>query len=189
MSEERLLAEQTIYLLYVKAYSDKNENDTVTKGSVKSHLPKEWKEKAEEIHAHLEKLGMIERKTKRGRFLLKADGYKALLKNLSTTDYKFETIAGAKVLNALLDCLKKSTVEMTKDEFLIKINDMYNETIRSSRTGTMAADGKKICQKIADRYSVPIETVTQHYEALKKEEKIFAKEDTGVEQILWIKIK
>lgn len=80
--------------------------------------------------------------------------------------------------------------QMTKEEFLVKFEALYNETIRTSlaTSGVRIADGKKMLQEMSYRYSIPLLLAKQYYETLREEEKIFAKKDTGVEIVLWVKV-
>ena len=79
----KLTTEQLIYLLYARAYTEK---DTVIKSTVKSYLAKEWKVRSEQIYDALQTQELIKQASK-GRFYVTEQGLQALVTNLATTDY------------------------------------------------------------------------------------------------------
>jgi hypothetical protein len=97
----KLSIEQMLYLLYTVAYSDEG---TVTQGTVKEHLSKELKKNADDIYNALYQQNLLE-SPKRRRISVTEEGRKALVANLQTTDYEFDSSKGQKVLNTLLHCL------------------------------------------------------------------------------------
>ena len=100
---------RAIYLFYASAYKEADKEDTVTKGSVKSHLPSEYKKKAESIYQFLLDNILI-REISKGRFSVTEQGIDTLAQNLITIDYNFNTNIGAKVANFLLFCYKSFRV-------------------------------------------------------------------------------
>lgn len=188
----QLTVEQLIYLLYASAYI---EAETVTKGTVKSYLPNEWKGKSENIYAALQTQGLTKQVSK-GRFSLTEQGVEALVANLATTDYKFDSVKGPKVLNVLLTCIGKAakahlqtkqSEEMSFDEFQEKFKLLYFEERRQQEIrGVVAIHSDVLCQKFKQQNSISQETLNQYFKQLKSTDKIFAVDEKGSELIQWV---
>ena len=193
MKNIELTKDQTIYLLYAKAYYD--EKNSITKGAVKSHLPKEWK--AEEIYNYLKNKNLIEPISNKGKFSLTADGYKTLLENLITTGYEFTSIKGAKVLNTLLACLKDVAEqieisepvekEMPYEEFEQKFEAAYREERRCQELkGQVCIRSKEICEEFAEQYRLPVNMVNRLFKRLKSDGKIKTVMENKRELMAWV---
>lgn len=188
----QLTVEQLIYLLHANAYI---EAGTVTKGTVKSYLPNKWKEKAEEIYVALEKQKLIEQVSK-GRFSVTEEGVKALVTNLSTTDYKFDSVKGPKVLNILLTCIGKAAKahpqakqsdELSFDEFQEKFKALYFEERRQQELrGVVAIHSKELCQKFREQNPISQEKLNHYFELLKSTNKILTVVEKGHELLQWV---
>ena len=188
----RLTIEQLIYLLYAKAYT---EVDTVTKGTVKSYLTQEWKSIAENIYDTLLKQELI-KQTSKGRFSLTEQGLEALVIGLATTDYKFDSVKGAKVLNTLVACIKlasnfheqiTSSKEMSFDEFEEKFKKLYFEERRKQELeGIVAIHSEDLFQKFMKQNPISQDTINQYFELLKSRGKIFALIEKGHGLIQWV---
>lgn len=188
----KLTTEQLIYLLYAKAYS---EPDTVTKGNVKSYLPKAWKGTSEKIYEALQTQKLIS-PANRGRFAVTKQGVEALVSNLVTTDYKFDSVKGPKVLNTLLACIRKSaeiphqvgsSKEMSFDEFEQRFKTLYFEERRQQELkGVVAIHSQDICRKFIKQNSISQENLNQYFESLKTSGKLFAVNEEGNELIQWV---
>lgn len=187
----RLTIEQLIYLLYAKAYT---EVDTVTKGTVKSYLTQEWKSIAENIYDTLLQQELI-KQTSKGRFSLTEQGLEALVIGLATTDYKFDSVKGAKVLNTLLACMQLSvnfheqivsSKEMSFDEFEEKFKKLYFEERRKQELrGVVAIHSQELCKQFEKMYPISENKIAQYFDLLKSEGKIFAVIEKGHELIQW----
>ncbi|AFZ14249.1 hypothetical protein Cri9333_3421 [Crinalium epipsammum PCC 9333] len=189
-----LTTEQLIYLLHAYAYT---ERDTVTKGTVKSYLPEEWKEKAEEIYTGLEQQKLI-KLTSKGRFLVTEQGERTLIANLAATNYQFTSIKGPKVLNTLLKCIGKaaegcfdlnSSEKMTFDEFLFKFKTLYfEERKRQELTGVVAIHKQEILKSFQDANSatLSLEQLNVYFDKLKSSGKIFVSKGEKDELIHWV---
>lgn len=187
-----LTTEQLIYLLHASAYM---EADTVTKSTVKSYLPSKWKGKAEKIYDALQGQGLIEQISK-GRFSVTKQGTEALITNLVSTDYKFDSVKGPKLLNALLVCIKeaaknhtqgKSHEEMSFNEFQEKFQALYFEERRQQELrGVVAIHSDELCHKFREQNSISQEKLSQYFELLKSTGKIFAVDEKGNELIQWV---
>lgn len=188
----QLTVGQLIYLLHANAYI---EADTVTKSTVKSYLPNKWKEKAEEIYVALERQKLI-KKVSRGRFSVTEEGVKVLVTELSTTDYKFDSVKGPKILNTLLTCIGKAakahpqtkqSEELSFDEFQEKFKALYFEERRHQELrGVVAIHGKELCQKFIEQNPISQEKLNQYFELLKSTNKILAVVEKGYELIQWV---
>jgi hypothetical protein len=187
-----LTTEQLLYLLYANAYLD---GGTVTKSAVKSYLMKVWKENAEEIYQTLQEQKLIE-PAGRGRFTVTECGEKALITNLGTTAYRFDSVKGPKVLNALLECVGKAAAapppskfakEITFDEFQEKFKALYFEERRQQELrGVVAIHGQEICQKFIEQSSISEETLHRYFDLLKSMGRILAVTEKGSELIQWV---
>jgi hypothetical protein len=188
-----LTTEQQIYLLYARAYTE--EVGTVTKGKIKSYLPKAYKGQAERIYSELAERGLIE-PANRWRFSVTDKGAKVLLHNLATTDYRFDSVKGPKVLNTLLNCIREacesnsqitSSDEMSFEEFEEKFKALYFEERREQEMrGVVAIHSKVLCQKFMEENAISQQTTNQYFNLLKSTEKIFAVEEKGNELIEWV---
>ena len=94
---------QMLYFLYAVSYSEKG---TVTKGTVKSYLPKDQQKDAESIYNALFQNKLIE-SPKRNRISVTKEGFKALVSNLQTTEFRFNSQKSPKVINTVVDCLQR----------------------------------------------------------------------------------
>jgi len=190
-----LLQQHLIYLLYASAYIEESKEGTVTKSNTKSYLPKKWKDKSEEIYNFLHTQGLI-KKAGKGRFSVTEEGNKTLAKNLTLTDYKFDSAKGPKVLNALLECIKKvaeetsessSFDEMSFEDFEEKFKQLYMEKKKQQELkGVVAIHGESLCDEFLDRYSISSKKLKKYYDSLKEAEKIFAVDEKGHELIQWV---
>jgi len=188
-----LTTEQQIYLLYARAYTE--EVGTVTKGKIKSYLPKKWQGQAENIYSDLADRGLIEQGN-RWRFSVTEKGAKVLLDNLATTDYRFDSVKGPKVLNTLLTCIQEacesnsqitSSEEMSFEEFEEKFKALYFEERRQQEMrGVVAIHSKVLCQKFMEQNSISQQKTNQYFNLLKSTEKIFAVVEKGNELIQWV---
>ncbi|MBD2091982.1 hypothetical protein H6F67_19225 [Microcoleus sp. FACHB-1515] len=195
-----LTTEQMLYLLYADSYSERG---TVTKGTVKSHLPSEWQKQAQEICTALQTQELIlqvdkeGKPTKReGRFSVTPQGKKALASSLAVTTYQFDSSKGQKVLNTLLACIKetsqdspasKSQQEMSFAEFEQKFKQLYfEERKRQELRGVVAIHSKELCQKFMDATSISEEKLIQNFELLKSNGKIFSVIEKDNELIQWV---
>ncbi len=198
-----LTTEQLVYLLYAKAYTEAAEAETVTNGTVKVCLPSQWKEKAEKIYDALKTQKLIELRTKegkptnkKGRFSITEQGNSSLVANLATTDYKFTSSKGYRVLNTLLACIKeaaethpqiKSSDEMSFDEFREKFKAIYFEERRQQEIrGVVAIYSQEICQKFIKRYPISSEKLEQYFDLLKVNGEILAVIEKNTELIQWV---
>jgi hypothetical protein len=201
-----LTTEQLIYLLYAKAYAKAAEADTLTRGDVKSYLPNEWKDQAEEIYGDLKIQELIELKTKEGkptqkagRFSLTNKGSQVLVTALTTTDYNFTSSKSYKVLNTALTCLltyikesveahpqAKPSEEMTFDEFQEKFKTLYFEERKQQELrGAVAIYSQKLLQKFTEQNSISQNTLNQYFEMLKTNRKIFTVIEKDHELMEW----
>jgi hypothetical protein len=191
----KLTQQHLIYLLYASAYTEESKEDTVTKSNTKSYLPKKWKGQSEEIYNSLHTEGLI-KQVGRGRFSVTEEGAKALAKNLAFTDYKFDSVKGPKVLNALLDCIKRvveessqpsSFDEMSFEEFEQKFKELYIEKRKQQELkGVVAIYSKALCDDFSEKYNISPNKLKQYFELLKQTEKIFAVDEKGNELIQWV---
>jgi hypothetical protein len=187
-----LTTEQMLYLLYSKAYAESN---TVTKGTVKSCLPKIWKENTEHTYHFLQQQHLIE-STSRGRFLVTDSGSKILIQNLAKTNYKFDSARGSKILNTLLKCIGATSEDRTQtdssngitfEEFQDKFKVLYlNERTRQEIRGVVAIQRKEICQVFSDQNSLPQKELDLYFDLLKSTGKIFSVIEKDSEIIQWV---
>lgn len=190
----KLTTEQLIYLLHADAYT---EGGTVTKGTVKSYLPDEWKEKAQKIYTNLEQQELI-KPTSKGRFSVTELGEKILIANLGNTDYQFTSIKGPKILNTLLKFIGKTTEvyfesqsseRMTFDEFLLKFKTLYfEERKRQELSGVVAIHKKELLKKLHDVNSarLSLEKLDVYFDVLKSRGQIFVSKGERDELIHWV---
>ena len=188
----KLTKEQLIYLLYANAYT---EVDTVTKGTVKSHLPLEWREKAEKNYDDLHAQKLISQ-TSKGRFSVTEQGIESLVANLAATDYQFTSVKGPKVLNALLACIQKiakddpqssSFKEMSFDEFQEKFKMFYfKERKEQSLQGVVAIRKREISKAFTEHHSISRSKFEKYFEMLRSQEEISVTEGGEEELIEWV---
>lgn len=188
----KLIAEQLLYLLYASAYLD---TGTVTKSVVKSYLTKDWKKDADEIYQALQQQQLIE-PAGRGRFTVTELGEEALVANLGSTDYRFNSVKGPKVLNVLLKCLGKATEgrsqfkpseAMTFIEFEKSFQKLYfEERSRQELRGVVAIHSQELCRKFIEDNSISQEELDHYFELLKSTGKIFSVVEKDNELIQWV---
>jgi len=188
----KLKSEQMIYLLHAAAYL---ELDTITKGSVKKHLPIEWRDQAEEIYDTLQAQELINPSSK-GRFSISGKGSDALILSLKSTNYRFTSIKGPKVLNALIDCFKKSSEinsevtlsqEMSFDEFQDKFKVLYfEERRRQEIRGVVAIHSKELRSRFRKESFISDEKISEYFEKLKSTKKILTVIERDNELMQWV---
>lgn len=187
-----LTTEQQIYLLYASAYT---EADTVTKSTVKSHLPKEWKEKVQSIYSDLQAQKLI-KETKRGRFSVTEQGRDALVINLVNTDYQFDSVKGPKVLNTLLACIREAakahpqsepSEEISFEEFQEKFKALYfKERKQQSLQGVVAIRRRDISKIFIEEHSISRQEFEKNFEMLKSKGEISVIEGGEEELMEWV---
>jgi hypothetical protein len=189
----KLSIEQTLYLLYTVAYSDEG---TVTQGTVKEHLSKELKKNADDIYNTLYQQNLLE-SPKRRRISVTEEGRKALVTNLQTTDYKFDSSKGQKVLNTLLHCLKLTSLkdyvssvpieDMDFDTFVEKFKELYfAERKQQELQGVVAIYSRDIGLKFRDNHPISQSTLDKYFNTLKLTGKVFAVTEKEEEIIQWV---
>ncbi|MGA9382585.1 MAG: hypothetical protein WBV73_27815 [Phormidium sp.] len=188
----QLPTEQLLYLFYAFAYSD---GDTVTMGDVKSHLPKELQKDADRVCDALCQIKLLD-SPKTRRISVTEAGKKALIANLLNTDYQFDSQKGAKVVNALLSCLKLASSgaelssvadeEMDFETFVEKFKDLYFEERRQQELrGVVAIRSQDICQKFINSNGISETKMKEYFEQLKVTGKLFAVIEKQDELIQW----
>lgn len=201
---------QMNYLLYAKAYAKAEEGETVTSGTVKSHLIRDLSTESRDVGAEVAKIHdflldnlLITLATKdgnptkkNGRFCLTGDGNKALLYNLAQTNYKFTSSKGYKVLNTLLGCIQDTSNIHSQvirsevivwDEFQTKFKELYFEERRQQEGhGVVTIYKKDLCQKFAEQNSISQKNVEQNFEILKANGEILVVTEKNVELVQWI---
>lgn len=189
----KLSIEQMLYLLYTVAYSDEG---TVTQGTVKEHLSKELQKNADNICETLCQQKFLE-SPKRRRIAVTEQGRKALIANLQTTDYEFDSAKGQKVLNTLLHCLKLTSLkdyvssppveDMDFDTFVEKFKDLYfSERKQQELRGVVAIYSGDIGLKFRDNYPISQSTLDKYFNTLKLTGKVFAVTEKEEEIIQWV---
>ena len=189
----KLSREQMLYLLYTVAYSD---DGTVTQGTVKEHLSKELQKNADNICETLCQQNFLE-SPKRRRILVTEEGRKALIANLQTTDYEFDSSKGQKVLNTLLYCLKMTSSkdhvysapveDMDFDTFVEKFKKLYFEERKQQELrGVVAIRSREICQKFIEYNPISQSKLQEYFGMLKSTGKIFAVTEKDEELIQWV---
>lgn len=181
-----------LYLLYACAYRE--EDSTVTKGTVKSYLPKEFKGKSEDIYIDLEKENLV-KFARRQRISVTDSGYKALVSGLSSTEYQFNSSKGFKVLNELLDCiehaatqgenLRSTTPKIDFDVFKERFKELYFERRKeSSLKGVAAVRKNDMAEIFLNDSSLSADEFDEYFKALEADGSIATsagREDTLVE--------
>lgn len=189
----QLTNNQLLYLLYAVAYSPEG---TVTKGDVKGSLPSEIKKSANQICDELHKQKLLE-VPKRGRISVTEQGIKALISNLRITDYKFESNKGPKVLNTLLDCLKKTDAQenmsskvsedMDFETFVNKFEELYlQERKQQELRGVVAIRRQEIAQKFMENHPISQSIWDKYFARLKSSEQIYTVTEKDEELIEWV---
>ncbi|MEH2253635.1 hypothetical protein [Nostoc sp.] len=189
----KLSIEQMLYLLYTVAYSDEG---TVTQGTVKEHLSKELKKNADDIYNTLYQQNLLE-SPKRRRISVTEQGRKALVANLQTTNYEFDSSKGQKVLNTLLHCLKLTSLkdyvssvpieDMDFDTFVEKFKELYfSERKQQELRGVVAIHSRDICQKFREKNTISQSNLDNYFNKLKSTGKVFAVTEKDEELIQWV---
>lgn len=188
----KLSTEQMLYLLYAVSYS---EEGTVTKGTVKGHLPKEHQKNADSIYGVLEQKKLIE-SPKRFRLSVTKEGIKALVSNLQATDYRFDSQKGKKVVNTLLHCIQLTSSEaqtatlaegMAFDTFVEKFKALYfEERKRQELRGVVAIHSQDICKQFIEQNPISQAQLDKYFEMLKSTGKVFAVTEKNDELIQWV---
>ncbi|MEH2235737.1 hypothetical protein [Nostoc sp.] len=189
----KLSIEQMLYLLYTVAYLDEG---TVTQGTVKEHLSKELKKNADDIYNTLYQQNLLE-SPKRRRISVTEEGRKALVANLQTTDYEFDSSKGQKVLNTLLHCLKLTSLkdyassvpieDMDFDTFVEKFKELYfAERKQQELRGVVAIYSRDIGLKFRDNHPISQSTLDKYFNTLKLTGKVFAVTEKEEEIIQWV---
>ncbi|MEH2401585.1 hypothetical protein [Nostoc sp.] len=189
----KLSIEQMLYLLYTVAYSDEG---TVTQGTVKEHLSKELKKNADDIYNNLYQQNLLD-SPKRRRISVTEEGRKALVANLQTTDYEFDSSKGQKVLNTLLHCLKLTSLkdyvssvtieDMDFDTFVEKFKELYfAERKQQELRGVVAIRSQDICQKFSEKNTISQSNLDNYFNKLKSTGKVFAVTEKDEELIQWV---
>lgn len=189
---KELSTEQLLYLLYTFAYST---DGTVTRSNVRNHLSKKYRQNAGQICETLCDLKLLE-SPKRGRIKVTEMGMKALVINLQTTEYKFRSNKGPKILNALMSCLKlaakysKIDVEvedMDFDIFVEKFEKLYFEERRHQELrGVVAIRSQEMCQKFMEHYHISESNLKKYFDQLKSQGIVFAVIENNKELIQWV---
>jgi hypothetical protein len=183
---------QLLYLLYAKAYSDR---DTVTKSVVKSYLSKELQKEAEQIYEVLFQHKLIE-SPKKNRISVTHLGMKVLAVNLQTTKYRFDSVKGPRVINTLLEYIQQtysdfhsslaSDEEMDFDTYVEKFKALYfEERKRQELLGVVAIHSRDICQKFQENNSISQSQLDKYFDKLKSTGKVFAVTEKDEELIQW----
>lgn len=189
----KLPIEQMLYLLYTVAYSNEG---TVTQGTVKEHLSKELKKNAGDIYNTLYQQNLLE-SPKRRRISVTEEGRKALVANLQTTDYEFDSSKGQKVLNTLLHCLKLTSLkdyissvpieDIDFDTFVEKFKELYfSERKQQELRGVVAIRSRDICQKFREKNTISQSNLDNYFNKLKSTGKVFAVTEKDEELIQWV---
>lgn len=191
MSE--LSPEQLLYLLYALAYSAEG---TVTKGAVKNCLSKKIRKDANDIYDAVFKQELIE-SPKKGRLFVTKQGKKALIANLQTTTYQFESQKGSKVLNILLYLFKEAfsnpqtatalVEDIDFDTFVKKFKVLYfEERKRQELRGVVAIHSRDICQSFMEDNPISQANLDKYFDKLKSTGKVFAVTEKDDELIQWV---
>lgn len=189
----KLSTEQMLYLLYTVAYS---ENGSVTQGTVKEHLSKELQKNADIICNTLCQEDLLE-SPKRRRISVTEQGIKVLVFNLQTTDYKFDSSKGQKVVNTLLHCFNLTYLtehvaylpvqEIEFDTFVEKFKQLYfAERKQQELRGVVAIYSRDICRKFQENNQISQPVLDKYFEQLKLTGKIFAVTEKEEEIIQWV---
>jgi len=184
--------EQMLYLLYTFAYSTEG---TVTRSEVRNHLSKKRRPNAKKVCESLCELKFLE-SLKWGRIKVTEMGMKALVFSLQTTEYKFRSNKGPKVLNALMACLKLAAKynqinyqndDMDFDTFVDKFKKLYlEERKRQELEGVVAIRSQEICQKFRQKHHISELLLEKYFDKLKSDGLVFAVQENNKELIQWM---
>jgi len=184
--------EQMLYLLYTFAYSTEG---TVTRSTVRNHLSKKHRVGAKQVCESLCELKLLE-SPKRGRIKITEMGIKALVISLQTTEYKFRSNKGAKLLNALMACLKLAAKynqinyqndDMDFETFTDKFKKLYlEERKRQELEGVVAIRSQEICQKFRQNHHISELLLEKYFDKLKSNGLVFAVQENNKELIQWM---
>lgn len=183
---------QLLYLLYAQAYSDGN---TVTKSVVKSYLPKNLQKEAEQSYKALIENKFIE-SPKKNRLSVTELGKKTLAINLQTTEYRFDSVKGPKVINTILQYLQQissnsfnsssNSEEMDFDTYVEKFKALYfEERKRQELLGVVAIYSRVIREKFYENNPISQTLLDKYFEKLKSTGKVFAVTEKNEELIQW----
>ncbi|NES77789.1 MULTISPECIES: hypothetical protein [Okeania] len=121
---------------------------------------------------------------------------KALVLNLQTTEYKFRSNKGPKILNALMACLKLTAKynqinyqneDMDFETFVDKFKKLYlEERRRQELEGVVAIRSKEICQKFRQNNHISELLLEKYFEQLKSDGLVFAVQENNKELIQWV---
>lgn len=188
----KLSTEQMLYLLFAVAYST---DGTVKKGDVKGNLPADVKKKADQICEGLCQQKLLE-SPKRSRLAVTELGKKALVANLQTTDYKFETPKGPKVINTLLSCFKlvspetvvsSAADEMDFETFVEKFKKLYFQQRKAQQLrGVVAILKKQLFRQFVEENSISETLLEKLFEKLKSQGEISVVAGREDDLINWI---
>ncbi|MDE5094079.1 MAG: hypothetical protein O4804_07540 [Trichodesmium sp. St11_bin5] len=184
--------EQMLYLLYTFAYSIEG---TVTKSTVRNNLSEKDRVWAKSVAETLCELKLLE-SPKRGRIQITEIGMKALVISLQTTEYKFRSNKGAKILNALIACLKLATKynqtssqneDMDFETFVDKFKELYlEERKRQELEGVVAIGSQEICYKFRQNNHISELLLEKYFDKLKYNGLVFAVQENNKELIQWV---
>jgi FMN-dependent NADH-azoreductase len=182
---------QLLYLLYAKAYSAEG---SVTKSVVKSYLPKELQKDAESTYEVLFRQKLVA-SPKKGRLSVTDLGEKVLVVELQSTEYRFESVKGPKVLNILLDFLKVASLDsqafsviedINFETFVEKFKALYLEERKHQElNGVVAIHSRDICQKFMKYNSISQSKLKEYFDKLKSSGKVFTVTEKDDELIQW----
>lgn len=188
----KLSTEQMLYLLFAVAYST---DGTVKKGDVKGNLPADVKKKADQICEDLCQQKLLE-SPKRSRLAVTELGKKALVANLQTTDYKFESAKGPKMLNALLSCFKllspdtvvsSAAEEMDFETFVEKFKKLYLQQRKAQELrGVVAILKKQLFGQFIEENPISETRLEKFFEKLKSQGEISVVAGREDDLINWI---
>ncbi|MCT7951026.1 hypothetical protein NG798_14605 [Ancylothrix sp. C2] len=189
----KLSTEQMLYLLFAVAYST---DGTVKKGDVKGNLPADVKKKADQICEDLCQQKLLE-SLKASRLAVTELGKKALVANLQTTDYKFESAKGPKMLNALLSCFKllspetvvssAAAEEMDFETFVEKFKKLYFQQRKEQQLrGVVAIVKKQLFRQFIEENAISETLLEKFFEKLKSQGEISVVAGREDDLINWI---
>lgn len=188
----KLSTEQMLYLLFAVAYST---DGTVKKGDVKGNLPADVKKKADQICEDLCQQKLLE-SPQRSRLAVTELGKKALVANLQTTDYKFKSAKGPKMLNALLSCFKllspdtvvsSAAEEMDFETFVEKFKKLYFQQRKEQQLrGVVAIVKKQLFRQFIEENAISETLLEKLFEKLKSQGEISVVGGREDDLINWI---
>jgi hypothetical protein len=192
--------DELLYLLY--AFSQTREEETVTKSAVKEALSRDKKDLAKQkfpkyvdsIYESLVKQELI-KSPKKGRLSLTDAGISIIASNLAVAESSFfDSPKGPKILNSLLYFIKTSysgsenlTREMSFDTFVEKFKDLYfEEKKHQENRGVVVIRAKEICSKFQSREQISQDSISNYFNRLKSDGRIFSTVEKGDEIIEWV---